>query len=626
MLRSLWSGGELATFSTRTLPLSISDPKVIRWHTTSFSFVGELVDLDFFGLRRRRLRDIPTILVLTYVASLKVLGFVPEAVSVYRSLSRRRGRLGAFGWIGLGDLTHTFALWRRLVESYDAHGLTLFPLFNGVDEFLADSMGWEIAVGATFDAAREFYDAAVRTAPEFAFPLHEQARLEADAGNAELAAEAMTAFAQRLRGRAGTRSQLAADLEAARVQLLASAPDVNDAAARTLRRWHEGPIRLVSTSVAHADDASDDAVREELDVRFSAYWRRSEHLVEKKLVYDPIRTRVLEKGFVSAYVGAPHVTEPGDVPEGATTYSSFPGREIFSPLFLGSSARCEAYVARTTGSIRDAVVLPGLADNYFHFLFDTVGALAHIDASLLDGRRLVVFAARLKPFQREILELLGIRREQVHTQRPGRYAVSAKNVVVVDFPTRFAVVHPRTVPFLRQRLVPTDSRPQPQKRIYLERTGTRRFPRHSRRELHRLLAHYGFAVVHPETLTVREQIALIADAEAIAVDAGAGASNLLFAPRGAKVFLLTPMVGYMEAFTPICTLGGLELHVVLSDAHVHPKYLFTWSAVHPIGDAETLEVALERAFSRRDDHRDRYGAAPERTGLTARRKSSYERK
>ena len=120
------------------------------------------------------------ILLLLYVSSLKLLGYVPEATSIYRSMARRRDRIGAYGWIGLADITHTVALWRRLVDEYDARGFTLFPLVDGLTAFLSDSMGWKLAVEATFDEARRCYAAAIDAAPELAFAWHELARLEAD--------------------------------------------------------------------------------------------------------------------------------------------------------------------------------------------------------------------------------------------------------------------------------------------------------------------------------------------------------------------------------------------------------------------------------------------------------------
>jgi hypothetical protein len=608
LCRSMWAGGELAAFTSGNLPISVSDPKVIRWHTTSFSYVGDLIDLDFFGLRRRRFRDIVPILLLLYVSSLKLLGYVPEATSIYRSMTRRPGRVGAYGWIGLADITHTVALWRRLVDEYDARGFTLFPLAGGLTAFLSESMGWTLAVEATFDEARRCYTAAIDAAPDLAFAWHELARLEADAGNHAAAAEAMTEFARRIAGAVGADSQTAGELEAARLRALAVVPDLDadDAVSMVSRRDAVG-------AGGTAPLAS------ELPVSFHAYWRGREHVIEKKLAFETIGSHLLQEGFVSAYSGAPYVTSLDKSFDSSTTYPSYPGREIFSPLFLGSASEYELYVARTTATIRNAVVLPGFADNYFHFLFDTVGALALIEPTVLDGRELVLFSHGLKPFHRDVFELLGIGRDRLRTQRPGRYAVSAENVVVVDYPTPLTVVHPRTVPFLRDALLGRQQEPTPGKRIYLERTGARSFARRTRQELRELFSRYGFVVAHPEKLTVREQIQLVRDAEAVAVDAGAGAANLLFAARRAKVFILAPLVVYTEAFTPLCALGDLDLYVALSDARIHPKYLFTWSEAQPEADLETLELCLERAFLES-------GTRASVTPRTASRNSSYERK
>jgi hypothetical protein len=595
----MWIGGELGIFKSGNLLTPVSDPKVIRWHTTSFSYVGDLIDLDFFGLQRRRFRDIGLILLLTYASSLKLLGYIPEATAIYRSLARRRGRLGAYGWLGLGDIQHTIALWNRLVDAYDSRNLTLFPLVNGLNAFLSEEMGWTIAADATFCQARACYTRAINAAPDLAFAWHELARLEADDGNYAAAAAAMTAFARRSGEGTKGGSRLVGELEAARLRALAAAPQIDPDDAARLQSWHEGPIRVVSS--APRDDAAvsgdADVGPRELHASLTAYWRGRAHLVEKRLVFEKLESHLVPRGFISAYAGAPFVTSRGETCAAATSYPFFPGREIFSPLFLGKAGDHELYVARTTSAIRNAVVLPGFADNYFHFLFDTVGALALVEPDLRHGRQFVMFTQGLKRFHRDVFEAIGLRAEQVKTLRPGRYAVEAENVVVVDYPTPLAVVHPQTLPFLRDSLVGGTGEITPRKRIYLARAGTRSFDRDSQVQVRELLSRYGFTEVHAELLSVPEQIELLRDAEVVAVDGGAGAANLLFAPPGAKVILLASLIGYTDAWTPLCAAGGLDLHVVLSDARVHPKYLLTWSELHPRADAKTLEICLETALA-----------------------------
>jgi hypothetical protein len=619
----MWAGGELTTFAFGTLPISISDPKVIRWHTTSFSYVGDLIELDFFGLRRRRIHDIVPILVLLYAAALKLMGYIPEATAIYRSMTNRGGRLAAYGWVGLGDITHTIALWQRLVDAYDDRQLTLFPLVNGLRSFLHESMGWTLAVDASFEEARRCYKVAIAAAPDLPFPWHELARLEADVGNHYEAAIAMTEFAGRLGSKATANSHRAAELEAARLRALAAVPNVDAEDAATLERWHHGRVHVVSKvaqgELRDAEEASR-AVRREILVSFRAYWHAEEHLVEKMLSFDPVGSYVVQEGFVSAYTGAPFVTEGGQSPDSSTAYPFYPGREIFSPLFLGGAKNYELYAGPLSGAVRDAVVLPGFADNYFHFLFDTVGALALVEPDQLECRDVLLFSHGLRPFHRDVLGMLGIPPERVRTQKPGRYAVPAKNVIVVDYPTPFTTVHPQTVSYLRDALIGADVDATPGKRVYLERTGARSFGSRTRRELRKIFSHHGFFVVHPETLTVRQQIELVRDAEAIAVDAGAGAANLLFAPPRAKVFILAPLIAYTDAFTPLCALGDLDLYVTLSDARVHPKYLFTWSEAQPDADLGTLEVCLARGLGR-----PRF-ASPLSAQRTVSRNSSYDLK
>jgi hypothetical protein len=108
----------------------------------------------------------------------------------------------------------------------------------------------------------------------------------------------------------------------------------------------------------------------------------------------------------------------------------------------------------------------------------------------------------------------------------------------------------------------------------------------------------GFEIFDPASLTIAEQINLMRDAEVIAIDGGAAASNLLFAPRNAAVVLIAPAAAYTECWTPLCSELGLGLEVALVPARIRPKYLHTWSGFDPDLDLKSIMRATEAAITR----------------------------
>jgi capsular polysaccharide biosynthesis protein len=59
-------------------------------------------------------------------------------------------------------------------------------------------------------------------------------------------------------------------------------------------------------------------------------------------------------------------------------------------------------------------------------------------------------------------------------------------------------------------------------------------------DLVEMLAHHGFEAIHPQTLTVRQQIELFAGAEAVIGSFGSGLTNLIFSPPGTLALELQP--------------------------------------------------------------------------------------
>jgi capsular polysaccharide biosynthesis protein len=78
----------------------------------------------------------------------------------------------------------------------------------------------------------------------------------------------------------------------------------------------------------------------------------------------------------------------------------------------------------------------------------------------------------------------------------------------------------------------------PHRKLYLSRSATSRRRIQNEAEVLEVLTPVGFECVRPETLSVREQIALFSQASHIVGPSGAAMTNMLFAPAGAHVVVL----------------------------------------------------------------------------------------
>lgn len=178
--------------------------------------------------------------------------------------------------------------------------------------------------------------------------------------------------------------------------------------------------------------------------------------------------------------------------------------------------------------------------NYGHFLVDCLPALlAAEQAGALATHPAV--APPLLPWQAELLTLL----------------VSAAGLpTVLDAPVArldeavFATcmdhfLHAPGPPLdaVRARILAAAAiadDPAAPKRIYVSRLGSQKRELVNEAELEAALAARGFTIVRPETLSVRDQIALFHRAETIVAPAGAALANILFCKPGTKVFEIQP--------------------------------------------------------------------------------------
>jgi Glycosyltransferase 61 len=192
------------------------------------------------------------------------------------------------------------------------------------------------------------------------------------------------------------------------------------------------------------------------------------------------------------------------------------------------------------------VVLGAQANaNYSHWLVESV-ARALLFAPFDDGSVLYL-TPPLEPWQHQALMLAGVQDERILAVErrklmrfPELFAVSRGMVGIPTLiPDAVRALAKLAEPAMRRRPAPTGSS-APGPRLFVSRALVRRRHISNEAELLQMLERHGFVKVHPETLSVSEQIELFAGAEAVIGAFGTGLTNLLFSPPGTLVIELQP--------------------------------------------------------------------------------------
>ncbi len=178
------------------------------------------------------------------------------------------------------------------------------------------------------------------------------------------------------------------------------------------------------------------------------------------------------------------------------------------------------------------------SQNYFHWMYDLLPKLEMLEKSSfsIDTLDAVLVNQCQYPFQRTLLNLMGVPDEKILDHLV--FQVVADQLVIPIASFNVGRFSKQSCDFLRHKLLPQQaSKPQPT-RFYISRQRAAYRNVQNEAEVTAYLHQFGFEMVHLETLTVQEQIALFAQADAIVAPHGAGLANLVFCKPGTKVIEL----------------------------------------------------------------------------------------
>jgi capsular polysaccharide biosynthesis protein len=219
-----------------------------------------------------------------------------------------------------------------------------------------------------------------------------------------------------------------------------------------------------------------------------------------------------------------------------------------SPSLIREKLERAGYVVHETGELtfpeRETVsvdfsaihvALPYEQHNYFHWTFEALAGLLIAREQLPRDAR-VVLRLDPAPFEAETLAALGIAPESIFVLPPER-VVQFPELYVLPRPFGKSAPAPIVASALRG-LVPAQPDAARPRRLYVARASRRRIVNED--ELRATLERHGFSEVSAEGLSVSDQTALFAQAEAVIGVHGAGLANSVYSPPGALLIELQP--------------------------------------------------------------------------------------
>jgi capsular polysaccharide biosynthesis protein len=201
-----------------------------------------------------------------------------------------------------------------------------------------------------------------------------------------------------------------------------------------------------------------------------------------------------------------------------------------------------------------------------------------------------VVPPRLAEFQRESLRLLGVPEESLVAYQGELWQPA--QLWFASLPPAGAQVF-EAAEWLRDRMWSAAGVGSPglRRRIYISRAGARWGRIANERQLLPVLGRFGFEVVACEQLSVAEQVRLFSDVSTIVSPLGAGQTNALFTPPGAKILQILEPTAESRFFVYWGLAGtcGQEYNYVIGTTVLNPDW-----PQYP--DLELSPERLERAL------------------------------
>jgi hypothetical protein len=256
----------------------------------------------------------------------------------------------------------------------------------------------------------------------------------------------------------------------------------------------------------------------------------------------------------------------------------------------------------------------GNNNNYFHWIIEELPRLKSILSDSRYDQVPVLVPNDAAPWQTELLIRLGVSRDR-------HLSADFSNPLTVPYlvsPPRLAkdlVVHPAAVSFLREKLVPHHETLEVRsgRRFYLHRGSAAGRAMLNEAEVIRRFLAAGFSLVDPGRMSIDQQIDLFKDAEIIAGPGGAAFTNIIWAPKGAKIIALASDDILTETFSSIAAALGQEYWLCTGPSYPRAHRRWIWTEFNFALDIADVDACLASVLaSLRKDRVSAFAEAPTR--------------
>ncbi len=227
-------------------------------------------------------------------------------------------------------------------------------------------------------------------------------------------------------------------------------------------------------------------------------------------------------------------------------------------------------------------------NSYFHWMCDAMPRVAAISSLPADVK--VLIPARLTSYQRQALDLLGLAGDRLVPFDDEN--VCFERFYFISAVGRTGNIPPWAAEWLRDRFraaVPGEGR-QP-RRIYISRNlaAARRVLNED--DVMGVLAPLGFEKVFCEELTLADQVRLFSGAETVVAPHGAGNTNMLYAPPGARLIEFQEPGLVHVCYWSLCESLGHEYWYLMAEPAAESK-----RGADMVAPIDQLRAVLERTL------------------------------
>jgi hypothetical protein len=217
--------------------------------------------------------------------------------------------------------------------------------------------------------------------------------------------------------------------------------------------------------------------------------------------------------------------------------------------------------------------------NYFHWLIECLPRLMIVNNFPHIRNLPLIIDADMPSQHLESLELINENQHPIIMLPANHFC----RVEKLYFPSSLSIIHnnhyspveydqdmiysPEAINFVREffrKKIIGNSKIVSRRKIYICRKSTYRHLRNAD-QVEMLMREFDFEIVHPETLTFRNQVKLFVEARIVVGQGGAGLANLLFVPSGCEVIVLinNDKVNNFNMFHGLASILGLNLKYLL---------------------------------------------------------------